>query len=134
MARRTRGTGSLRNSQTDVPTRRKLTAVAGFMATPSPIPRFSSSMSSHQPSRVATPIRTMAVATPCVSERLAIVLIVLRRTRAGELLRAVARRHRVVGMDVVEIAPGFDSANAATCVTAGRLILNVLLGSFQQPA
>jgi agmatinase len=42
------------------------------------------------------------------------------------LLRAIARRHRVVGMDIVEIAPSYDFANGLTCVIAGRLILNVL--------
>jgi arginase family enzyme len=33
-------------------------------------------------------------------------------------------------MDVVEIAPAFDFANDITCVTAGRLILNVLSASW----
>jgi agmatinase len=46
------------------------------------------------------------------------------------LLRAVARRHHVVGMDLVEVAPSFDAANGVTCVTAGRLILNVLAASW----
>jgi agmatinase len=46
------------------------------------------------------------------------------------LLRAVARRNRIVGMDVVEIAPSFDFANGITCITAGRLILNVLSASW----
>lgn len=51
----------------------------------------------------------------------------LRFHQVAPLLRAVARRHRVVGMDVVEVAPGFDLANGITCVTAGRLILNVIV-------
>jgi agmatinase len=42
------------------------------------------------------------------------------------LLRSVARRHRVCGMDIVEVAPSFDHANRITCITAGRLLLNVL--------
>jgi agmatinase len=46
------------------------------------------------------------------------------------LLRAVARRNRIVGMDVVEIAPSYDFANGLTCITAGRLILNVLSASW----
>jgi agmatinase len=46
------------------------------------------------------------------------------------MLRAVARRHCVVGMDLVEVAPSFDAANGVTCVTAGRLILNVLAASW----
>ncbi len=46
------------------------------------------------------------------------------------LLRAVARSHRIVGMDLVEVAPSFDFANGLTCITAGRLILNVLSASW----
>jgi agmatinase len=48
------------------------------------------------------------------------------------LLRAVARRNRVVGMDVVEIAPSYDFANGLTCIMAGRLILNVLSASWAE--
>ncbi len=54
----------------------------------------------------------------------------LRFHQVAPLLRAVARRHHVVGMDVVEVAPSFDAANGMTCVTAGRLILNVLAASW----
>ena len=50
--------------------------------------------------------------------------------QVAPLLRAVARRHRIVGMDVVEIAPSFDYANGLTCIMAGRLILNVLSSSW----
>jgi agmatinase len=50
----------------------------------------------------------------------------LRFHQVAPLLRAVARRQRIVGMDIVEIAPMFDSPNGVTCVTAGRLILNVI--------
>jgi agmatinase len=46
------------------------------------------------------------------------------------LLRAVARRNKIVGMDVVEVAPAFDLPNGITCITAGRLILNVLSASW----
>lgn len=46
------------------------------------------------------------------------------------LLRAVARRNRVVGMDIVEIAPSYDFVNGLTCIMAGRLILNVLAASW----
>lgn len=42
------------------------------------------------------------------------------------LLRAVAKRNRVVGIDLVEVAPSYDFRNALTCVMAGRLILNAL--------
>jgi agmatinase len=48
------------------------------------------------------------------------------------LLRAVARRNRIVGMDIVEIAPSYDFANGLTCITAGRLILNVLSASWSE--
>lgn len=54
----------------------------------------------------------------------------LRFQQVAPLLRALARRHRVVGMDLVEVAPSFDAANGITCVTAGRLILNVLGASW----
>jgi agmatinase len=46
------------------------------------------------------------------------------------LLRAVARRNRIVGMDIVEIAPSYDFANGLTSIMAGRLILNVLSASW----
>lgn len=46
--------------------------------------------------------------------------------QVAPLLARLARRQPVVGMDVVEIAPAFDAANGITCVTAGRLIVNVL--------
>ena len=48
------------------------------------------------------------------------------------LLRNVARRNRIVGMDIVEIAPSFDFANGLTCIMAGRLILNVLSASWRE--
>ncbi len=46
------------------------------------------------------------------------------------MLRRIAREHRVVGMDVVEVAPSFDSANGITAIMAGRLIVNVLGASW----
>lgn len=52
--------------------------------------------------------------------------------QVAPLLREVARRHRIVGMDVVEIAPSFDFANGLTCIMAGRLILNVLAASWEE--
>lgn len=42
------------------------------------------------------------------------------------LLRSVARRNRVVGVDIVEVAPSYDYRNGLTCVMAGRMILNLL--------
>jgi agmatinase len=56
----------------------------------------------------------------------------LRFHQVAPLLRAVARRNRVVGLDIVEVAPSFDLANGITCVTAGRLILNVLGASWAE--
>jgi agmatinase len=46
------------------------------------------------------------------------------------VLRRIAREHRVVGMDVVEVAPSYDSANGITAITAGRLLVNVLGASW----
>lgn len=46
------------------------------------------------------------------------------------LLRSVARTNRIVGMDIVEIAPAYDFANGLTCIIAGRLMLNVLNASW----
>lgn len=46
------------------------------------------------------------------------------------LLRTVARQNRIVGMDIVEIAPSYDFANGLTCIAAGRLVLNVLTASW----
>lgn len=46
------------------------------------------------------------------------------------ILRRIAREHRVVGMDVVEVAPSYDSANGITAIMAGRLIVNVLGASW----
>jgi agmatinase len=46
------------------------------------------------------------------------------------ILRRLAREHRVVGMDVVEVAPGYDNANGITAIMAGRLLVNVLGASW----
>jgi agmatinase len=46
------------------------------------------------------------------------------------VLRQIAREHRVVGIDVVEVAPSYDSANGITAIMAGRLILNVVGASW----
>jgi len=44
--------------------------------------------------------------------------------QARTSLRGLVRKGRVVGLDVVEITPRTD-INAATCITAGRLIANL---------
>jgi agmatinase len=54
----------------------------------------------------------------------------LRFEQVAPLLRAIATRQRIVGLDIVEIAPHFDHANAITAITAGRLILNALGASW----
>lgn len=46
------------------------------------------------------------------------------------VLRQIAREHRVIGMDVVEVAPTYDSGNGITAIMAGRLVVNVLGASW----
>ncbi|MFI5015770.1 MAG: agmatinase [Hyphomicrobiales bacterium] len=46
-------------------------------------------------------------------------------TQARTLIHGLVRKGRVVGMDVVEITPKHD-VNQITCVTAGRLIVNLI--------
>lgn len=43
-----------------------------------------------------------------------------------KLIRAVAQRGRLVGMDVVEIAPSVEPANAITAIMAGRMFIQAL--------
>jgi agmatinase len=46
------------------------------------------------------------------------------------VLQQIAEQHRVVGMDVVEVAPSYDSPNGITCIMAGRFVVNTLAGSW----
>lgn len=46
--------------------------------------------------------------------------------QVAPLIATLAARQPVVGMDIVEIAPQFDAANGITCITAGRLVVNLL--------
>ena len=46
--------------------------------------------------------------------------------QVAPLLATLGHRQRVVGLDIVEIAPGYDAANGITCITAGRLIVNLV--------
>jgi agmatinase len=55
----------------------------------------------------------------------------VRFHQIAPLVRAVARRNRLVGMDIVEIAPSHDAANHLTCVVAGRLFLNAVGASWR---
>ncbi|HKM64270.1 MAG TPA: agmatinase [Acidisphaera sp.] len=57
--------------------------------------------------------------------------------QARQLIRGLVRKGRVVGMDVVEITPSRD-INRLTCITAGRLIVNLIgaavrAGYFDRP-
>ena len=54
----------------------------------------------------------------------------LRFASLAPFLRTIARRHRMVGLDLVEVAPSFDASNGITCITAGRLILNAIGASW----
>lgn len=42
------------------------------------------------------------------------------------IIQGIAKSNKLVGMDIVEIAPSIDFANNISCVTAGRLIINAL--------
>lgn len=57
----------------------------------------------------------------------------LRFADLAPFLRTVAARHRIVGLDVVEVAPSFDAPNGITGITVGRLIVN-LIGASWGPA
>lgn len=46
--------------------------------------------------------------------------------QARKLIHGLVRKGRVVGMDIVEIQPAKDNASQLTCVTAGRLIVNLI--------
>ncbi len=46
--------------------------------------------------------------------------------QVAPLVAELARRQPVVGMDIVEIAPSYDAANGITCITAGRLVVNLV--------
>ncbi|HXQ32185.1 MAG TPA: arginase family protein [Steroidobacteraceae bacterium] len=50
--------------------------------------------------------------------------------QVAPLLVRLARRQHIVGMDIVEIAPRFDAANAISCITAGRLIVTTIGASW----
>jgi agmatinase len=45
--------------------------------------------------------------------------------QARKLIHGLVRKGRVVGMDIVEIQPEKD-LNQISCITAGRLILNLI--------
>lgn len=46
--------------------------------------------------------------------------------QARKLIHGLVNKGRVVGMDIVEIQPSKDNASKLTCVTAGRLIVNLI--------
>jgi len=51
--------------------------------------------------------------------------------QARKLIHGLVGKGRVVGMDIVEIQPEKDDANLISCVTAGRLILNLIGASIR---
>lgn len=51
--------------------------------------------------------------------------------QARKLIHGLVKKGRVVGMDIVEIQPGKDNASNLTCVTAGRLIVNLIGASIR---
>lgn len=46
--------------------------------------------------------------------------------QARKLIHGLVKKGRVVGMDIVEIQPSKDVPSKLTCVTAGRLIVNLI--------
>jgi agmatinase len=54
----------------------------------------------------------------------------LKFEQVAPLLQRLARRQRIVGLDIVEIAPRFDASNGITCITAGRLVISALGASW----
>jgi agmatinase len=58
-----------------------------------------------------------AVAAPCPGG--------VTFVQARKLIHGLVKKGRVVGMDVVEITPATD-VNQITCITAGRLIVNLI--------
>jgi len=50
--------------------------------------------------------------------------------QVAPLIARLARRQRLVGMDIVEIAPRYDLANGLTCITAGRLLVTALAAAW----
>jgi agmatinase len=51
--------------------------------------------------------------------------------QARKLIHGLVKKGRVVGMDIVEIQPAKDTATMLTCVTAGRLIVNLIGASIR---
>ena len=54
----------------------------------------------------------------------------LRFAQIVPFLHTLAHKHRIVGFDIVEVAPSYDASNRISCITAGRLIVNVLGASW----
>ncbi|MBP0599239.1 agmatinase [Herbaspirillum sp. LeCh32-8] len=46
--------------------------------------------------------------------------------QARKLIHGLVKKGRVIGMDIVEIQPAKDNASKISCVTAGRLIVNLI--------
>ena len=54
----------------------------------------------------------------------------LRVDQVQPIIRVLARE-QLVGMDVVEVAPGVDLPNQITSITAGRLLVNAIVAALQ---
>jgi agmatinase len=63
------------------------------------------------------PAEAPAVAAPCPGG--------VTFVQARKLIHGLVKKGRIVGMDVVEITPSTD-VNQLTCITAGRLIVNLI--------
>ncbi len=50
----------------------------------------------------------------------------LYKEQVAAMIQHIAIHNKLVGMDLVEVAPNFDLPNAITCITAGRLLINAL--------
>ena len=48
------------------------------------------------------------------------------KEQAQRIIQHIAKYNKLVGLDMVEVAPEFDQKNAITCITAGRLLINAM--------
>lgn len=54
----------------------------------------------------------------------------LRFEQVAALIAGAGQRGRIIGIDVVELAPSFDLPNQQSCITAGRLLLQALAATW----
>jgi len=53
----------------------------------------------------------------------------IQATQMYRLIEALGKRGRLVGMDIVEIAPSLEPSNKLSCITAGRLLIHCINAS-----